>query len=127
MARTDLLIVSIDYIEEPVLTTLVRVKDLEGNSRVLKVRGCQPSFWTEQSGEGMRLPDSVISIKESDKESVEGVALYEVKVKSPSQIRDVRDYFYPHYSADVRWPSLVRWIYGWTSVISVDSGKHQTF
>ena len=123
MARTDLLIVSIDYIEEPVLTTLVRVKDLAGNSRVLKVRGCQPRFWTEQSGEGMHLPDSVVSVKESDKESVEGVALYEVTVKKPSQIRDVRDYFYPHYSADVRWASLVRWIYGWPAAISVDSKK----
>ena len=123
MAREPLLIVSVDYIEEPKLVTLLRVKQLNGTSRVLRVNGCEPRFWSEKNGDGMRLPDCVTRIKSNGTTTIEGQPLYEIRVKKPSDVRRVRDFFYPHYSADVRWSSLVRWCYEWPAVIELDSDK----
>lgn len=115
-----LLVVSVDYKEESgELQTLIRAKDSDGVSHTLTVVGCVPRFWTEKDPALVpNLPDWV-RYKQSKITNITETPLYEVRVDLPSQIPDVRDYLYPHYSADVPWRSLVRWLYGWTSVIEV--------
>jgi DNA polymerase elongation subunit (family B) len=90
------------------------------------VKNIQPRFWTEKNPEGMNLPKQVKSVKKSKFTSVEGTPLWEIRVDVPSQIREVREFFFPHYCADVSWPNLVRWISGWSAVIEVDTEKFRS-
>jgi DNA polymerase elongation subunit (family B) len=106
--------------------TAIRGKTLKGETKILKVYGCKPKFWTAR--DKSELPDwsllpAVKSVKYCDKTTIQGEPLMEVTVHTPWNIREVRDFFYPHYSADVHWSSLVRWIYGWRAVIEVDTEK----
>ena len=94
--------------------TAIRGKTLKGETKILKVYGCKPKFWTAR--DKSELPDwsllpAVKSVKYCDKTTIQGEPLMEVTVHTPWNIREVRDFFYPHYSADVHWSSLVRWIY----------------
>lgn len=115
------LIVSIEYDETNNLLTHLRLKSLDGSTKKVSVEGCVPRFWSEKNPDDIpNLPDFVTSTKLSDKTSITGVPLYEIRVEKPSDIREIRDYFYPHYSADVSWGTLVRWIYGWTSVVDIN-------
>jgi DNA polymerase elongation subunit (family B) len=123
MAKEPLLIIALDYQEQPELITTIRCKALDGTSHNLRVRNVQPRFWTEKNPEGMNLPKQVKSVKKSKFTSVEGTPLWEIRVDVPSQIREVREFFFPHYCADVSWPNLVRWICGWSAVIEVDTEK----
>jgi DNA polymerase, archaea type len=118
--KTPLLIVGVTYQDDPLITTL-RVKNLEGESFNIEVTGVQPRFWTEKNPAGMNLPDRVASAKPSRFKSITGTPLYEIRVNKPSDIREVREFFYPHYCADVPWATFVRWIAGWTSVIDANT------
>lgn len=126
MAKEPLLIIALDYQEQPELITKIRCKALDGTSHVLKVRNLQPRFWTEKDPKGMNLPSQVKSVNPSKFSSVQGTPLYEVRVELPSEIREVREFFFPHYCADVSWPNLARWIAGWSAVIEVDSEKFRS-
>jgi len=121
MAKEPLLIIALDYHENPELLTEIRCKALDGQSHNLLVRNIQPRFWTEKNPKGMILPKQVKSIKPSKFTSVEGDLLFEIRVDKPSHIREIREFFFPHYCADVSWPNLVRWIAGWGAVIEVDT------
>ena len=121
MDSQPVLIVALDYQEEPELITTIRVKALDGTSHNLRVKGIMPRFWTEKNPDGMVLPKQVKSAKSSKFTSVEGTPLYEIRVEKPSQIREVREFFFPHYCADVSWPNLVRWICGWSAVIELNT------
>ena len=115
-----LLIVSVDYREESgELQTLIRAKDSDGVSHTLTVVGCVPRFWTEKDPALVPNLPTWVRSKKSKITNITETPLYEVRVDLPSQIEEIRDYLYPHYSADVPWRSLVRWLYGWTSVIEV--------
>ena len=112
----EFLIVDVEYREtglahDPLITTL-RLKSLEGETVKLDVHGCVPRFWTEANH--MKAKPSKIT-------SITGTPLFEVRCSTPTEMREIRDRYYPHYCADVPWKSLVRWIYGWTAVIEVDS------
>ena len=120
MSRVPALIVDIDYTESPRLLTHLRLKTLDGQVKIVTVDKCVPRFWTEKDPTDLELPGSVKSARLSNKTSIEGTPLWEIRVDLPSNIRELRDYFFPHYCSDVRWSSLVRWIYGWTSVIEID-------
>ena len=126
MAKEPLLIIALDYQEQPELITTIRCKALDGTSHNLRVKNIQPRFWTEKNPEGMNLPKQVKSVKKSKFTSVEGTPLWEIRVDVPSQIREVREFFFPHYCADVSWPNLVRWISGWSAVIEVDTEKFRS-
>lgn len=117
-----LLVISVDHKEKNgILHTLIRAKDKTGISHTLDVVGCVPRFWTEKDPALVpNLPGWVRS-KQSKITTITETPLYEVRVDLPSQIEEVRDYLYPHYSADVPWRSLVRWLYEWKSVIEVSS------
>ena len=121
MPRVPFLIVSIDYTEDPTFLTHLRVKGLDGQNHVLTVENCVPRFWTEKNPSSIpNLPPLVKSWKPSGLRSVTGAELFEVRVENLSDRREMKEFFYPHYSADVAWRSLVRWIYDWTAVIDVD-------
>ena len=126
MAKEPLLIIALDYQEQPELITTIRCKALDGTSHNLRVKNIQPRFWTEKNPEGMNLPKQVKSVKKSKFTSVEGTPLWEIRVDVPSHIREVREFFFPHYCADVSWPNLVRWISGWSAVIEVDTEKFRS-
>lgn len=89
----------------------LRLKNLENKTVNLDVHGCVPRFWSEQMVPG----------KESRFTSITGTPLSEIRVSTPQEIMDVRGDYYPHYCADVSFNQLCRWIYGWTTVIDVDS------
>ena len=109
--------------------TILRCKQLNGRTIELKVRDTHPRFWTTRNpktcpdhpkvlshgrrgGGGAGGPSGFRTLKDE--------ILFEVRVKEPSDIREVRDSFYPHYGADVPWRNLVRWMHGWKAVIEVD-------
>ena len=123
MDKEPLLIIAIDYEEQPEFITKIRCKGLDGRSHVLRVKAPQPRFWTAKNPNGMVIPKQIKSIKPSVKTSVQGESLWEIRVDLPSQIREVREFFYPHYCSDVSWPNLVRWIAGWGAVIEVNTDK----
>lgn len=125
--REPLLIVDVTAVGDTKdWATVLRVKKRDGSSHVVRIVGCQPKFWTAKPKDNhpplTNLP-CIKSIKPSDKTTIQDEPLMEVCVNSPFEIREVRDYFYPHYSADAHWSSLVRWIYGWESVIEIDNTK----
>jgi DNA polymerase elongation subunit (family B) len=121
------LIVDVSYDESDRLLTHLRLKALDGSTKKVTVEGCIPRFWSEKNpSEIPNLPSFVTSTKLSDKTTITGVPLYEIRVEMPSDIKEIRDYFYPHYSADVSWSSLVRWIYGWTAVVDIDTKQLST-
>ena len=115
--RVPLLIVDITAVmDKPKWRTVIRAKTLDGETKILNVYGCKPKFWTAKPES--ELPDwtkmpQVKSVKPCDKTTIQGEPLLEVSVHTPINISEVRDFFYPHYSADVHWSSLVRWLYGW--------------
>ena len=122
MKRTPLLIISLDYIEDPYFLTLIKVKDMDGRTATLKVSECVPRFWTEKDPSSMReIPPQIIDYFLSDKTTIHDKKLYELEVRKPSDLKNVRDFFYPHYSSDVPWSSLARWTYGWKSVVDINS------
>jgi len=124
MIWNDLLIVSVRAIEKPTKWwTEIRAKNLEGETIIIKIIDCQPKFWTEVSDYDSELVKTPLEILATDKRSIEGKQLWEVQVQKPSEIREVRDHFFPHYCADAKWGSLVRWIYGWTAVVRVPLGS----
>jgi DNA polymerase elongation subunit (family B) len=98
--------------------TVLRVKRLNGDTAIITVKGAVPRFWTENTTTPEH--EGIVSIKPCSLTTIEGRPLREVRLRSPWDARDVRDLLYPHYSADVRWSSLVRWIYGWSAVVDVD-------
>ncbi len=120
MGRTPFLIVAVDYTEQPELFVRIRVKGLDGSSRVLKVKGCVPRFWTEKDPSTLRLPPDV-RFKPSDFTSIDGRRLWEVRARLPSTLREIADTMFPSYCADVPFANLVRWTYDWTAVIDVDT------
>lgn len=130
MARTPLLIVDVSAVEKGKgFSTLLRCKKADGDNVILRVNECKPKFWTTKPKAEhpplTNLPD-VVSVKNSEKTTIQGEPLYEVEVTTPWAMREVRDYFYPHYCADAQWSSLVRWIYGWRAVIEVDLEEYGT-
>lgn len=122
--RTPLLIIDVDVVgDSKSWETVIRAKRLDGSTAILRVNGCTPKFWTAKpKAEHGRIEkiDGLVSVKDTDFTSIDGIPLQEVICRSPFDIREVRDFFYPHYSADVKWSSLVRWIHGWTAVIEVE-------
>ena len=92
------------------LTTYLRLKTLDGQTRTLGVTNCVPRFWTE-----------VNQGTQPKMKSITGEDLWEVRCELPSEIKGLAAENYPHYCADVRWANLARWIYGWTTVIEVNS------
>tara|TARA_B100001939_G_scaffold128063_1_gene110957 strand:- start:16405 stop:19026 length:2622 start_codon:yes stop_codon:yes gene_type:complete len=120
----DLLVVSVRAVEEPKRWwTEIRGKTTDGETVILKVTDCVPKFWTEHSTFDKELISQHISIRPTEIRSIEGKKLYEVRCERPSHIREVRDHFFPHYCADAKWGSLVRWWYSWTAVIRVPLGN----
>ena len=116
------LVVAVDYTEdERGLHTHLRLKNLDGQSQSITVDGCQPRFWSEKDPSTIPNLPSDIRWKLSDLTSITGKELYEIRTELYTDIAEWRDFFYPHYSADVPWRSLVRWLYGWTAVIDVDT------
>lgn len=122
MDRTPLLIIALDYTEEPFITT-IKAKALDGTTHRLSLTDVAPRFWTSKNPNRMNIPDLVKSIKPSKFTTVEGEPLWEVRTELPSHIRQVREFFYPHYCADVNWPTLVRWICDIPAVIEVDTAR----
>ena len=123
MSMQPFLIVDVKYEEigDSRLITILHVKDLDGESHQVKVEGCIPRFWTEKDPSSIpNLPSFVVGSSASKMTTIDGKPLYEVRVQQPSQIYEIRDFFYPHYSADVSWRSLVRWIYGWEAVVEIN-------
>ena len=123
MSMQPFLIVDVKYEEigDSRLITILHVKDLDGESHQVKVEGCIPRFWTEKDPASIpNLPSFVVGSSASKMTTIDGKPLYEVRVQQPSQIYEIRDFFYPHYSADVSWRSLVRWIYGWEAVVEIN-------
>jgi DNA polymerase elongation subunit (family B) len=124
--REPLLIVDVTHKEHDKkhFATHIRAKTREGETVTLTVNDCRPKFWTAKhpAEHAPNLPSWCI-VTETTMKSIKGERLWEVSVDVPSQIREVRDFFFPHYSADVPWRSLVRWLYGWTAVIEVDNSK----
>lgn len=119
MPKEPVLIVDVAARGEPTdWATYVRAKRLNGDTVVITVKGAVPRFWTESDATPEH--EAILSIKPCDLTTIERRPLREVRLRSPWESRDVRDILYPHYSADVRWGSLVRWIYGWTAVVDVD-------
>ena len=122
-----LLILSVRAIEEPSRWwTEVRAKRKNGETIILKVTGCTPQFWTEKSVSvceelfvSKLTNQDVIRFEDKGMRSIDGKSLTTVSVERPSNIREIRDELYPHYCADAKWGSLVRWLYGWTAVIKV--------
>lgn len=107
-------------------STVLRCKRRNGDSVNLNVHGCKVLFWTAKplsEHPWTNKVDGVKKVASTDKTSVEGIPLMEVQCESPFHIREVRDFYYPHYSADAKWSSLVRWIHGWEAVIEVDLSK----
>ena len=121
--REPLLIVDVKHKEHGAsgFVTIIRGKTRDGETHHLHVTDCVPRFWTAKppAEHAPHLPEWC-SVHETDLRSITGDQLWEVRVELPSSIRQVRDVFFPHYSADVRWGTLVRWLYGWTAVIEVD-------
>ena len=108
MTTAPFLILSITHREEP-FVTILNTKGLDGKKHTFFVEECVPRFWTEQ--------DQGTTPKMT---SIHDKPLWEVRVETPAQIRDVSKVMFPHYCADVPWAKLVRWIYGWKSVIEID-------
>ena len=107
-------------------STVLRCKNRDGQTVKLRVHGCRPKFWTAKPYDNLPHTshvDGVVDVKHSDKTSVDGIELIEVEIESPFHYREVRDFYYPHYSADAKWSSAVRWLYGWEAVIEVDTSK----
>ena len=107
-------------------STVLRCKARDGQTVKLRVHGCRPKFWTAKPYN--KLPftgkvEGVVDVRHSDKSSVDGKDLMEVEIESPFHYREVRDFYYPHYAADAKWSSVVRWLYGWEAVIEVDMSK----
>lgn len=122
MKNEPVLIISVDHTEDHSgFTTYLRVKRRDGSSQTVSVKGCVPRFWTEKDPSDLDLPSMITRTSISSKTTITGDPLFEIRVEKPSDIRSVRDFLYPHYCADVGWPTLVRWIYGWTAVIEIDS------
>lgn len=119
MGWKPFLIVAVEYHEDTELLVRLRVKSLEGESKVLTVENCVPRFWTEKDPSRLRLPKG-IKFKPSDYTSIEGSPLWEVRAKLPSELREIREVLFPSYCADVPFANLVRWIYDWTAVIEVN-------
>ena len=112
------LVVSVSYTEytNPARVVMnLRLKNLQNETVNLDVHGCVPRFWSEQ----------MIPGKESRFTSITGTPLSEIRVSTPQEIMDVRGDYYPHYCADVSFNQLCRWIYGWTTVIDVDSHAYK--
>ena len=110
-------------------STVLRCKRRNGDTVNLRVHGCKAAFWTAKPPSKhpqISRVDGVVKVSASDKTSVEGTPLMEVVCQSPFHFREVRDFYYPHYSADARWASLVRWIHGWEAVVEVDLTKDLT-
>ena len=128
MSREPLLILDVALRGYPLhWWTVLRCKRLNGDSVVLHVHGCKAAFWTAKPvDQHPRKVEGVKKVVASDKTSVEGTPLMEVVMRSPMDIREARDFFYPHYAADAKWSSLVRWIHGWEAVIEVDMSKDLT-
>jgi DNA polymerase elongation subunit (family B) len=106
--------------------TAIRVVDIHEQTHVLKVFGCKPIFYTAKPKKDhpwLTRVEGAVAVKATDKYSVDGKELMSVECTTPWAIRKVRDHYYPHYAADAKWASLVRWTYGWEAVISVDD-KH---
>ena len=112
--------------DEKEWTTVIRAKRRNGDTVKLRVHGCTAKFWTAkpvaEHAWAVKV-DGLIKVNHTAMTSVEGIPLMEVIVKSPFHIRKVRDFYYPHYAADAKWSSLVRWIHGWEAVIEVDLTK----
>lgn len=107
-------------------STVLRCKNRNGQTVKLRVHGCRPKFWTAKPYDSLPRTshvDGVVDVKHSDKTSVDGIELMEVEIESPFHYREVRDFYYPHYAADAKWSSVVRWLYGWEAVIEVDTSK----
>ena len=111
---TELLIIN-QWWEAPFV--MLRCKAISGDTHILRVADTKPRFWTTTE----RLSRLRSKVSPSPFKTLQGEKLFEVQVEDPDDIREVRDEFYPHYSADVSWPKLARWVYGWESVIEVDS------
>lgn len=105
--------------KEP-LTVTLKCRDINGHRRVLHVRGCVPRFWTSKDPASLKLPDFVTKAEIATVTTVTKDPLWEIRVKHPGNIPEVRDMLYPHYSADVPYHTAARWHYGWKSVIEVD-------
>ena len=123
-----MLIVGADYSpksadDDSPLTVHLKCRDIDGNRRNLDVRGCIPRFWTSKDISTLALPDFVIKASHSKMKTIQGQDLTEIRVKHPNNIREIRDFCYPHYSADVPYAVAVRWHYGWGAVIEVDDSN----
>ena len=129
MVNVPMFIVGSDYFPKSTedtstpLTVVLKCRDINGHRRTLHVRKCVPRFWTAKDPTKLNLPEFVISAKKATVTTVTKEPLWEIRVKHPGNIREIREMLYPHYSADVPYHAAVRWHYGWKSVIEVEDTR----
>tara|TARA_R110001592_G_scaffold210521_3_gene462090 strand:+ start:7895 stop:10573 length:2679 start_codon:yes stop_codon:yes gene_type:complete len=123
--KVPMFIVGSDYFPKSTdsstpLTVILKCRDLNGHRRNIHVRGCVPRFWTSKDPGPLHLPAYVTKAEKATVTTVTKEPLWEIRVKHPGHIPEIRDALYPHYSADVPYHAAVRWHYGWKAVIEID-------
>lgn len=109
-------------IKKKALTVLMRGIDENGDSVGILIDGTQPRFWTARKPGFVNAPAHVMNritdIQPSGK-GLNGEQLWEIRVKFPFDVPEVRDYFEPHFQADIVYDVAVRQFYGWKDTVEV--------